>query len=120
MRPVLAALRTSRSALGKEPPFCAVGRCAPIRLLLHRHDFYLASRRAAGAHQAAGRLATEIVGSRRVLFTAPVVEKMKIQTIGSALAFKAGDPVETALRTALIAAICLKFDDQLPSRPRRA
>jgi len=65
-------------------------------------------------------LAAEIVGSRRVLFTTPVVEKMKIQTIGSALAFKAGDPVETALRTALIAAICLKFDDQLPSRPRRA
>jgi hypothetical protein len=55
-----------------------------------------------------------------VLFTAPVVEKMKVQTIGSALAFKAGDPVEAALRTALIAAICLKFDDQLPSRPRRA
>jgi hypothetical protein len=65
-------------------------------------------------------LAAEIVGSRRVLFTAPVVEKMKNQTIGSALAFKAGDPVETALRTALIAAICLKFDDQLPNRPRRA
>jgi hypothetical protein len=51
-----------------------------------------------------------------VLFTAPVVEKMKIQTIGSALAFKAGDPVETAL----IAAICQKFADQLSSRPRRA
>jgi hypothetical protein len=50
-------------------------------------------------------LAAEIVGSRRVLFNAPVVEKMKIQTIGSALAFKAGKPVETALRTALIAAI---------------
>ena len=65
-------------------------------------------------------LAAEIVASRRVLFAAPAVEKMKIRTIGSALAFKAGDPVETALRTALIAAICLKFDDQLPSRPRRA
>jgi len=64
-------------------------------------------------------LAAEIVSSRRVLFAAPAVEKMKIRTIGSALAFKAGDPVETALRTALIAAICLKFDDQLPSRPRR-
>ena len=63
-------------------------------------------------------LAAEIVGSRRVLFTAPVVEKMKIQTIGSALAFKAGDPVETALQTALIASICLKFDEQLTSRPR--
>ena len=49
---------------------------------------------------------------------APVVETMKIQTIGSALAFKAGDPVETALQTALIAAICLKFDEQLTSRPR--
>ena len=63
-------------------------------------------------------LAAEIVGSRRVLFTASVVEKMKIQTIGSALAFKAGDPVETALQTALIASICLKFDEQLTSRPR--
>jgi hypothetical protein len=60
-------------------------------------------------------LAAEIVGSRRVLFTAPVVEKMEIQTIGSALAFKAGDPVEAALGAALIAAICLKFDDQSPS-----
>ena len=39
--------------------------------------------------------------------------------IGAALAFKAGElPVETALQTALIAAICLKFDEQLKSRPR--
>ena len=36
---------------------------------------------------------------------AAVVEKMKIQEIGAAFAFSAGDPVETALRTALIAAI---------------
>jgi hypothetical protein len=45
---------------------------------------------------------------------------LKVQTIDSALAFKASDPVETSLRMALIAGICLKFDDQLPSRPRRA
>jgi hypothetical protein len=65
-------------------------------------------------------LAAEIVGSKRVLFCAPVVEKMRVQEIGAALAFKAGDPVKTALRTALIAAICLKFDDQLPHRPRKS
>ena len=33
------------------------------------------------------------------------------------IAFRAGDAVETALQTALIPAICLKFDEQLTSRP---
>jgi hypothetical protein len=63
-------------------------------------------------------LAAQIVSLRRVRFCAPVVEKMRNQEIGAALAFKAGDAVETALQTALIAAICLKFDEQLTSRPR--
>jgi hypothetical protein len=49
-------------------------------------------------------LAAQIVSSRRVRFCAPVVEKMRNQEIGAALAFKAGDVVETALQTALIAA----------------
>jgi hypothetical protein len=65
-------------------------------------------------------VAAEIVASRRVSFTAPVVEKMKIQEIGAALAFKAGDAVETALRAALIASICLKYDEKLKYRPRKA
>ena len=63
-------------------------------------------------------LAAQILSSRRVRFCAPVVEKMRNQEIGAALAFKAGDAVETALQTALIAAICLKFDEQLTTRPR--
>jgi hypothetical protein len=63
-------------------------------------------------------LAAQIVSSKRVRFCAPVVEKMRNQEIGAALDFKAGEAVETALQTALIAAICLKFDEQLTSRPR--
>jgi hypothetical protein len=63
-------------------------------------------------------VAAEIVGLKKVQFCTPVVEKMAMQEIGAALAFKAGDPVETALRTALIAAICLKFDEELKYRPR--
>jgi hypothetical protein len=43
---------------------------------------------------------------------------MRNQEIGAALAFTAGDAVETALQTELIAAIRLKFDEQLTSRPR--
>ena len=62
--------------------------------------------------------AAESVGAGRVRFCAPVIEKMKHQTIGAALAFKAGDKVETALREALIGAICLKYDEDLKSRPR--
>ncbi|HZZ21647.1 MAG TPA: hypothetical protein VFE60_03285 [Roseiarcus sp.] len=58
------------------------------------------------------------MGLKKVLFCTSVVEKMAMQEIGAALAFKAGDPVETALRTALIAAICLKFDEELKYRPR--
>jgi hypothetical protein len=65
-------------------------------------------------------VAAEIVSSKRVLFCAPVVEKMTVQEIGAALAFKAGDAVESALRTALIAAVCIKYDEKLKHRPRHA
>jgi hypothetical protein len=59
------------------------------------------------------------VGLKKVQFCTPVVEKMAMQEIGAALAFKAGDAVETALREALIAAVCIKFDEELKYRPRR-
>jgi hypothetical protein len=62
--------------------------------------------------------AAHVASLRRVRFAAAVIEKMKVREIGAALAFRAGDPVETSLRTALIAAICLKFDEQLTNRPR--
>ena len=55
-----------------------------------------------------------------VRFCAPVATKMTTQTIGAALAFKAGDPIEIALREAFILAICLEHDAGLKSRPRRA
>jgi hypothetical protein len=48
------------------------------------------------------------VGKGLVRFCSAVVAKMQTQTIGAALALKAGDPVETALRAALIAAIRVK------------
>jgi hypothetical protein len=53
--------------------------------------------------------AAECIGRGRVRFCAPVIAKMRTQTIGAALALKAGDPVETALRAALISAIWIKF-----------
>jgi hypothetical protein len=53
--------------------------------------------------------AVECIGRGLVRFCAPVVAKMKTQTIGAALSLKAGDPVETALRAALIAAIWVKY-----------
>ena len=64
---------------------------------------------------AAGMTSRELVK-----FCAPVADKMKTQTIGAALAFKAGDAVEMALRAAFIQAICLKYDMRLTSRPRQA
>ena len=57
-------------------------------------------------------------GQGLVKFCAPIADKMASQTIGAALAFKAGDAAETALRAAFIQAICLKFDMRLTSRPR--
>jgi hypothetical protein len=64
--------------------------------------------------------AAGIVGRGLVKFCAPVADKMATQTIGAALAFKAGDAVEMALRTAFIQAIGLKYDQRLLSRPRPA
>jgi hypothetical protein len=54
-------------------------------------------------------LASECIGNGLVRFCAPTVAKMQTRTIGAALALKAGDPVETALRSALITAIFLKY-----------
>ena len=65
-------------------------------------------------------LAAGMVGKGLVKFCAPIADKMASQTIGAALAFKAGDAAETALRAAFIQAICLKFDMRLTSRPRQA
>ena len=62
--------------------------------------------------------AAGIVGRGLVKFCAPVADKMATQTIGAALAFKAGDTVEMALRTAFIQAIGLKYDQRLTSRPK--
>jgi hypothetical protein len=64
--------------------------------------------------------AAGIVARQLVRFCAPVADKMATQTIGAALAFKAGDTVEMALRTAFIQAIGLKYDMRLTSRPRVA
>ena len=62
--------------------------------------------------------AAGIVSRGVIKFCAPVADKMATQTIGSALAFKAGDAVEMALRTAFIEAIGLKYDQRLTSRPK--
>jgi hypothetical protein len=62
--------------------------------------------------------AAGIVSRGLVRFCAPVADKMATQTIGAALAFKAGDTVEMALRTAFIQAIGLKYDQRLTSRPK--
>ena len=62
--------------------------------------------------------AAGIVARQLVRFCAPVADKMATQTIGAALAFKAGDAVEMALRTAFIQAIGLKYDQRLTSRPK--
>ena len=62
--------------------------------------------------------AAGMMGRGLVRFCAPVADKMKTQTIGAALAFKAGDAVEMALRAAFIQAIGLKYDMRLTSRPR--
>ena len=62
--------------------------------------------------------AAGVVSRGLVRFCAPVADKMTTQTIGAALAFKAGDTVEMALRTAFIQAIGLKYDQRLTSRPK--
>ena len=62
--------------------------------------------------------ASATVSQGQVRFCAPVADKMTTQAIGAALAFKAGDAVEMALRTAFIQAIGLKYDLRLMTRPR--
>ena len=61
---------------------------------------------------------SQVLNQKRIKFCEPTVDKMKTQTIAAALELKAGDPVGTALQTALITAICLKADWNLPHRPR--
>jgi hypothetical protein len=53
--------------------------------------------------------AADCIGKGLVRFCPPVIAKMQTRTIGAALALKAGDPVETALRAALIAAVYVKY-----------
>jgi hypothetical protein len=53
-------------------------------------------------------LASEAIGSGLVRFCPAVTDKMSTRTIAAALALRAGDPVESALRAALISAIWLK------------
>jgi len=55
---------------------------------------------------------------RRVKFCPPTIDKMAIHPLGAALSFKADDPVEAALQGAFLAAISLKFDQQLSSKPK--
>jgi hypothetical protein len=43
---------------------------------------------------------------------------MATHPLGAALNFKADDPVDGALRGAFLAAISLKFDQQLSSKPK--
>ena len=59
------------------------------------------------------------IKSGRIKFCQPTVDKMAIQPLGAALNFKADDPVEAALQGAFLAAISLKFDHQLSSKPKR-
>jgi hypothetical protein len=53
-------------------------------------------------------LAAEAIGSGAVRFGSAVRSKLSTRPIAAALALKAGDPVETALRAALLTAIWLK------------
>ena len=55
---------------------------------------------------------------RRVRFCPSTIDKMAIHPVGAALSFKADDPVDAALQGAFRAAISLKFDHQLSSRPK--
>ena len=54
----------------------------------------------------------------RVKFCPPTIDKMATHPLGAALSFKADDPVEAALQGAFLAAISLKFDQQLSSKPK--
>jgi hypothetical protein len=63
--------------------------------------------------------AAECIGAGLVKFCPAVTAKMKTQTIAAALALRAGDPVETALRAALIGAIFVKHGREAPARRRK-
>jgi hypothetical protein len=63
--------------------------------------------------------AAECIGAGLVKFCPAVTAKMKTQTIAAALALRAGDPVETALRAALINAIFVKHGGEAPVRRRK-
>ena len=63
--------------------------------------------------------AAECIGAGLVKFCPAVTAKMKTQTIAAALALRAGDPVETALRAALIRAIFVKHGGEAPVRRRK-
>jgi hypothetical protein len=52
---------------------------------------------------------TECIGKGLVKFCPSALDKMRTRAFGAALSLKAGDPVETALRAALIAAIWAKY-----------
>jgi hypothetical protein len=52
--------------------------------------------------------AAESIGAGKVRFCSAVRDKMNHETIGAALALKAGDEVETAMRTTLLTAIWAK------------
>ena len=63
--------------------------------------------------------AAACIKSGWVKFCPPTIDKMAIHPLGAALSFKADDPVEAALQGAFLAAISLKFDHQLSSKPKR-
>jgi hypothetical protein len=63
-------------------------------------------------------IAAACIKSGRVKFCQPTIDKMAIHPLGAALNFKADDPVEAALQGAFLAAISLKFDHQLSSKPQ--
>ena len=62
--------------------------------------------------------AAACIKSGRVKFCPPTIDKMAIHPLGAALNFTADDPVDAALQGAFLAAISLKFDHQLSSRPK--
>jgi hypothetical protein len=62
--------------------------------------------------------AAACIKSGRVKFCPPTIDKMAINPLGAALSFKADDPVEVALQGAFLAAISLKFDHELSSKPK--
>jgi hypothetical protein len=62
--------------------------------------------------------AATCIKSGWVKFCPATIDKMAIHPLGAALSFKADDPVDAALQSAFLAAISLKFDEQLSSKPK--